>query len=455
MQAKFAGGVHPDPRKGSTAGVAVVALQPPPVAVIPLQQHLGARCTALVKAGDEVRIGQKIGDAEAYIASPVHASVSGKVKEVSLQPHPAGHPVEAIVVENDGAEAWVDLAPRDPFDMEPGELRQAVREAGIVGLGGAAFPTHVKLAPPKEKPVDTLVLNGAECEPFLTADHRLMVERPDAVVDGARIIARILGVGRVVVGIEANKPDAVEAICRASGGSCTVTALPVMYPQGAEKQLIKALLGREVPPPPGLPLDVGVVVQNVGTAVAIRDALREGRPLVERIVTVAGGGIPRPANLRVRIGTPLAALAEACGGPAPGAAKIVMGGPMMGIAQAGLEAPVVKGTSGLLVFTAAEAASRRERACIRCGRCVRVCPMQLLPQTIALYSAHRLWEKADAIDALACMECGCCSYVCPAAIPLVQRIRLAKGQVLAARRRRDEAERRKAAEKAAATAGAK
>lgn len=450
MRARFAGGVHPDPRKAATEKLPIVALPPPPLAVIPLQQHLGPKSRPLVKAGDAVLLGQKIGEAEGFVAANVHASVAGKVKEVSLQPHPSGTAGEAVVIENDGTDTPAACEIHAWETATPAALREMVREAGIVGLGGATFPTHVKLSPPKGKTIDALVVNGAECEPYLTADHRLMVERAAGIVGGARIVARILGVTRILVGVEANKPDAVAALRLAGGQGVEVESLPVMYPQGAEKQLIKALLGREVPPPPGLPMDVGVVVQNVGTCAAVYDAVCGGRPLIERVVTVAGGGVSRPGNFRVRIGTPLRQLVDACGGLSPATVRLVMGGPMMGLPQASLDAPVVKGTSGLLALTREEVPERRAGNCIRCGRCVRACPMGLLPATLALYAQHQLYERAEGLEAMACIECGSCAYLCPAAIPLVQHIRLAKSRIAAARYQRREKEKEKEAAQAAA-----
>jgi electron transport complex protein RnfC len=433
----FKGGIHPFYRKGATAGIAVTTVDPPATAVIPLQQHIGAPCSALVKAGDEVKVGTRIGESEAFVSAPVHAGISGKVKSVGPQPHPMGVPVNSVVIEADGTDTWEEMRPRDPSSLPPEELRRLVREAGIVGLGGATFPTHVKLSPPAEKPIDTLVLNGAECEPYLTADHRLMVESGGDVIEGALILARILGVGKVIFGVEENKPDAIAVLREAAAGrsEVSVVTLPVKYPQGAEKQLIKAILSREVPPPPGLPMDVGVVVQNVGTCLAIKEAVRDGKPLVERIVTVSGSGIRQPANLRVRLGTPLRLLADACGGMKDGVTRVIMGGPMMGLAQSSLDVPVVKGTSGLLFVRREELPLRSEGACIRCGRCVRACPMIISPQTIALYARSKLFDQAEKWRALDCIECGCCAFSCPSSIPLVQYIRYAKGQIVANRRK--------------------
>jgi Na+-translocating ferredoxin:NAD+ oxidoreductase subunit C len=452
MRARFAGGVHPDPRKTATERLPIVELPPPPLAVIPLQQHIGPKSRSLVKPGDRVLRGQKIGEGEGFISAHVHASIAGKVKEVGLQPHALGSAVEAVVIENDGTDAPASCETHSWETSTPEALRGLIREAGIVGLGGATFPTHVKLDPPKAKKIDALVINGAECEPYLTADHRLMVERGADIVGGARILARILGVNRILVGIEANKPDAVASLRLAGGQGVEVASLPVIYPQGAEKQLIKALLGREVSPPPGLPMDAGVVVQNVGTCAAVYEAVCRGRPLIDRVVTVAGGGIGRPGNFRARIGTPLRQLAEACGGLSPATVRLVMGGPMMGLPLANLDAPVIKGTSGLLALTRAEVPARRAGNCIRCGRCVRVCPMGLLPATLALFAQHQLYERAAGIDAMACIECGSCAYVCPAAIPLVQHIRLAKSRIAAARHQRAQKEQEQEAAQAAVVA---
>lgn len=433
----FKGGIHPRYGKDATAGIAVTAVDPPSTAVIPLQQHIGAPCSAVVKKGDEVAVGTKVGESEAFVSSPVHATISGKVTAVGPRPHPMGVPVESVVIENDGSDTWADLKAADWKSLSREDLVTAVKAAGIVGLGGATFPTHVKLSPPAEKPIDTLVLNGAECEPYLTADHRLMVERAEDVVQGALILAKILDVRSIIVGVEGNKPDAIDALNKAGSGEdgLSVVTLPVKYPQGAEKQLIKALLDREVPPPPGLPMDVGVVVQNVGTCVAVKEAVSDGRPLVERIVTVSGSGISRPANLRVRIGTPLQNLVEACGGMKDGVARILMGGPMMGMAQSSLDVPVIKGTSGLLFLRREDLARKTEKPCIRCGRCVRACPMIISPQTIALFARNKMFDHAEKWRALDCIECGCCAFSCPSTIPLVHLIRYAKGQIVAGRRR--------------------
>lgn len=430
----FPGGIHPAYRK-LTANSPIRDMPPPPQVVIPLQQHTGAPCQPLVGKGDTVLIGQKVGDTEAPVAAPVHASVAGKVVAIEPRPHPAGRDVPAVVVEWDGTTATVEPAPpRDPDDLSPEQLQEAIRAGGMVGLGGAAFPTAVKLRPPKGTVIDTYLLNGAECEPYLTADHRLMVENPEPIALGLRALMKAVGAKRALVAVEDNKPDALEAMARAVAGipGVETVATHTKYPQGSEKHLIKALLGREVPSG-GLPFQVGVVVSNVGTAAAVGELLATGMPLVRRVVTVTGE-VKDPANLRVPIGTPFSALIEAAGGFRGEPVKVIAGGPMMGVAQYTLEAPVVKGTSGLLVL-GAEARLPSPSNCVRCGRCVEACPMRLLPLYLEAYYRTGQVEQTERLHALDCIECGCCGWVCPARRPLVQSIRLAKMDIMARRRR--------------------
>jgi electron transport complex protein RnfC len=385
----------------------------------------------MVAVGEVVHAGQKIGQASAPVSAPVHASISGKVVAIEPRPHPAlPRPVAAVVIEADGTDAQVPEAPAttDWRELEAAAILSLIREAGVVGLGGAAFPTHVKLTPPRGATVDTLIINGAECEPYLTSDHRLMLERPEDVLEGIRILRRVLGVDKVVLAIERNKPDAIalmSARCRDGGDPVEVVGLPVKYPQGAEKQLIGTLLGREVPSG-GLPFQVGVVVQNVGTAAAVADAVVRSRPVTERVVTVAGDGILKPRNLLVPIGTLFSHLIEACGGYAvDGPVKLLMGGPMMGLAQYTPEVPVVKGTSGVLVLRH-DARQARQTACVRCGRCVEICPMGLVPHRIADYADRDRFDLAAEYGVRDCIECGSCVYVCGSRRPLLHLIKYAK-----------------------------
>jgi len=431
----FRGGLHPPERK-LTAGAPIELCPLPEELVVPLAQHLGAPAVACVAAGQKVGKGEVIGEAKGFVSAPVHAPTSGEVVAVEPRPHPQGRALPAVVIRPDGADAWVaGLTPADPAALDREALVARIHAAGVVGMGGATFPTHVKLTPPAEKPIHTLLVNGVECEPYLTADHRLMLEEPERLLAGIAIVRRVLGVERVVIGIEANKPDAIALLTtRCADQDITVTALAVKYPQGSEKQLIQALTGREVPSG-GLPMDVGVVVQNVATLAAVADAVHDGTPLIERICTVTGPALQTPKNLRIRIGTPLAHLVAVCGGLREAPGMIVMGGPMMGQAQLSLAVPATKGSSGVLLLRPADVSTAPAGPCIRCARCVQVCPIRLAPTTIAASVGLERFEAAEQWRALDCIECGSCSYTCPAALPLVQSIRHAKATILARRRR--------------------
>jgi len=430
---RFDGGVHPPERKSLSAERPLEAFPVPPVLAVPLLQHIGAPARPVVEKGARILKGQVIGEPGGFVSTAVHAPVSGSVKAIEDRPSFAGRPIAHVVIENDGQEAWADGcgAARDPDAMPREALLEAIRAAGIVGMGGAAFPTHVKLSPPPGKTIDAAILNGVECEPYLTCDDRLMRERPDAIAAGFRIIMKILGVSRGFAGIEENKPEAFRAMrdALASVPGVEVVSLPVRYPQGAEKQLIKAILGREVPTG-GLPMDVGVVVQNVGTASAIAEACMRGIPLIERSVTVTGEGVGRPGNFLVRIGTPIRSLAEACG-LRPGAERVILGGPMMGLAQVDLDIPVTKGTSGILLLGAGR--SYAIGPCIRCGGCVRGCPARIMPSDLSVAVERGAKDLYEGLDAMDCIECGVCTYVCPARRPIVHWIRLAKAHVAAQR----------------------
>ncbi|MFZ5352960.1 MAG: electron transport complex subunit RsxC [Bacillota bacterium] len=433
----FKGGTHPPHSKKATEKLPVVRSVAPKVVVIPMQQHIGAPCEPIVKVGDEVKLGQKIGEAKGFVSSPIHSSVSGKVIAVEPRLHTGGTAV-CVVIESDmqnslyeGVEAKGSLE-----SLSSDDIKNIIKEAGIVGMGGAAFPTHVKLAPPPGKNVDTIILNGAECEPYLTADHRLMLEQADKVVFGLQALMKAMNVKKGYIGIENNKPDAIEIVYNAAKGKdgIEVVALHTKYPQGAEKQLIYACTKREVPSG-GLPADVGVIVNNVGTAAVIADAITFGMPLVERIVTVTGGGVKEPKNLLVKIGTSFREVIEQCGGLVGNPGKIIAGGPMMGLAQFSLDVPVVKGTSGILILSEAEARLPEPSNCIRCGKCIGVCPINLMPMNISAFSLQDKFEQAEASHAMDCIECGSCSFVCPAKRPLVDSIRLAKREIMARRRK--------------------
>lgn len=428
----FARGIHPPDKKELSKDKAIQPARPPKRVVIPLSQHIGAPCKLSVEIGQDVRKGEVVGTPEGFVSAPVHSSVSGKVVAIGQFPSPMGRMVTSAVIENNGLEEWALLRDNpDYMRLSADELKGKVRDAGIVGMGGAAFPTHVKLSPPKEKPVDVVIINGAECEPYLTADYRLMMERPSDVIAGLKVLMAILGVSKGHIGIEDNKPDAIEAMKTAASDEphIEVHGLKVKYPQGAEKMLIRAITGREVPPR-ALPMDVGVVVQNVGTSVAIFEAARYGKPLIERVVTVTGEGIREPKNLLAKIGTMISDLVEECGGFNSEVAKVISGGPMMGFALSTLDVPVTKGTSGILVLPEAGLVHAEEYGpCIRCGRCIEACPMGLLPYMLSILGEKGHFAEARDCNLYDCFECGSCTYVCPSKRPIVQFVRLAKSQV--------------------------
>ncbi len=433
----FRGGIHPPHHKKTTEQCSVLLAQEPKMVFIPMRQHIGAPCDPVVKKGDVVKMGQVIGEASAFISTCVHSSVSGTVVDVKGVDTLGGSEM-CVIIESDGLNEWHEsVKPKgNPDQMSVEELLKCVKEAGIVGMGGAGFPTHIKLAPPKEKQIDSLIINGAECEPYLTADHRLMLETPEKVYDGIRIMMKILGVEKAFIGIEDNKPDAIEAMNKIASKDARikVVALHTKYPQGAEKQLIYACTGKMVPSG-GLPMDAQAVVNNVATAAAIADAVILGRPLIDRICTVTGSAVAQPKNLRIKIGTPLMELVEQCGGIKGNLGKIISGGPMMGLASHTLDIPSTKTTSGILLMNEEEAAPREMSNCIKCNRCVEICPAFLQPVFMSAHSLMDDFEGAERYKVLDCIECGSCSFVCPANRPLLPSIRVAKREILAKRRK--------------------
>ena len=426
------GGVHPPEHKLS-AGNKIIELPPPEVAVIPVAQHLGAPSKVLVNRGDQVKVGQLIAESAGFVSSNIHSSVSGKVLKVDQFMDSSGYRRLAVQIQVEG-DQWLDTIDRSDDlvrnSVLPAEdIRKKILEAGIVGLGGATFPSHVKLMVPQGKTSEYLLINGVECEPYLTADHSLMMERSEELLSGIQLLMKGLGVERAIIGIENNKPDAIQKMQQVvQGSSVAVQGLKVKYPQGGEKQLVKALLKREVPSG-GLPIDVGVVVFNVGTALATYEAVMKNRPLIDRVVTVTGKSLEKPSNFQVRIGTPVSYLIEQAGGLPENTAKVINGGPMMGRALSTIDVPVVKGSSGILLMNEDEARRKEVKPCIRCAKCVTVCPMGLEPYLLMTLSEKSLYEGMEPEKVMDCIECGSCSYTCPSSRPLLDYIRLGKGEV--------------------------
>ncbi len=427
------GGVHPAENKISEHSPIEIFPIPKQV-VIPLNMNLGAAAKPLVQKGDMVRAGQMIARGEAFISSNVHSSVSGKVLKIDDAPDQSGYrrPSVFINVEGDEWDPAVDRSDmiKEEIQHTREQIIDKIHELGLVGMGGATFPSHVKLMVPEGKKAEYMIINGVECEPYLTADHRLMLEKTREVITGVRILMKGLGVEKAIIGIENNKPDAINALAKEAERfpGIRVQPLKVKYPQGGEKQLIKALLDREVPSGK-LPIETGCVVNNVGTAFAVYEAVQKNKPLIERVVTVTGTSVRKPSNFMVRIGTPVRELLEKAEADLEATGKVISGGPMMGKAMNSLDSPVVKGTSGILLFREEQAKRVELKPCIRCGRCVQVCPMGLEPILLAQYSSREMWDEEEKAKVMDCIECGSCHYTCPSGRPLLDYIRLGKGKV--------------------------
>lgn len=425
----FRHGVHPPEEKTLTSHLSIRRMPYPDEIVLPLRQHAGKPARLCVKPGDRVERGDKVGEADGYMSVPIHSSAAGTVVDVDWWPHPDGSMAEAVRIKVDRFAPQVPRPRLVPHweGLTRDQVVKAVQDAGVVGLGGAAFPTHVKLAPPKDFKVHTLIINGAECEPYLTSDHRTMAEYPARVHFGIRVMMHAIGVEKCVIGVERNKPDAIEALTRTAPTDLDVTILPltVKYPQGAEKMLIHAVTGVEVPSGK-LPVSVGVVVQNVGSVAAIAEVFETGLPLIERIVTVSGHGLRRPANLIVPVGTKLKDLLAQCDGVTPDAAEVIMGGPMMGQALSDLDAPVIKGTTGIVVLEKSETRTTTVFPCIHCGRCLDACPVFLNPSLLGDFARTQQYEAMVDLHIADCMLCGSCAYVCPSNIPLSQLFQASK-----------------------------
>jgi electron transport complex protein RnfC len=441
----FAHGVHPPQSKGFSADAPIEIMPTPKKVLLPLLQHIGGPCTPLVKKGQAVNFGERVARGQAYVSASLHSPVNGVVQKVEVTTLSNGRHMQAIAIQSEGKQLegqalWDRLYggqwPQKSYQsIDSEDINAAVHDAGIVGLGGAAFPTHVKIMPSDQKPIHTLIVNGCECEPYLTTDYRLMVEAPDAIVAGALLAARAVGAKTTYIGIENNKLEAVASLRHAAvGAGIKIAVLKTKYPQGSEKHLIKGVLDREVPLG-GLPVDIGVAMTNVATVTSVARAVMRSIPLTHRVVSVTGGGIVHPKNLLVPMGIAMGELIDYCGGLRNTAARIVAGGPMMGFAFTNPDTPVTKGTSGITVLTHEEIRKSDMSVCVRCGRCVDVCPMKLVPTKLAMAARYKDLNLARRYNISACFECGSCTYICPAGLPLVQQIRMGKALIAAEGRR--------------------
>lgn len=432
------GGVHPAENK-LTADKPIRDAMLPKQAVFSMFQHIGAPAKPVVKKGDKVKVGTLLAEAGGFVSAPVHSSVSGTVSKVDSVLDASGTRRAAIYVDVEGDE-WEDTIDRssqlvrlsDRPELDSKTIIEKIKNAGIVGMGGATFPCHVKLSPPPGCKAECVIINAVECEPYLTADHRLMLEHAEEILVGVSLIMKAVGVSRGYIGIENNKPDAIKLMTEKAQSYPEIEVVPlkVKYPQGGEKQLIDAVIGRQVPAPPAIPINVGAVVQNVGTAFAIYEAVMHNKPLIDRIITVTGKSVSNPGNLRARLGTPMQQLMDECGGLPADTGKIIGGGPMMGKALLSLDVPMTKGSSGLLIMNDREARRSAPQPCIRCAKCVSACPMGLEPYLLATLSVHADWERAEANDVVSCIECGSCQFTCPSCRPLLDNIRVGKQTVM-------------------------
>ncbi|MBF0183243.1 MAG: electron transport complex subunit RsxC [Magnetococcales bacterium] len=455
MLGSFHGGVHPHGNKGMASHKAIEPLPMPQRLYVPLHQHAGQPCDPCVTVGQKVLKGEEIGRSDAWVSTPIHAPTSGTV--VGIEEYPAGHPsgltMLTVVIDPDGEDRWSDSIAgiADPMNAEPAVIQERIRWAGIVGLGGAVYPSFIKMTPPKGKKVETLLINGAECEPYLTSDERVMVERAKETIAGIEIMMHTLPTSKCVIGIEDNKPEAIKAMTEAarSYNGIRVQPMPAMYPQGARQQLVEAITGKQVPSGARL-VDIGLLVHNVTTAYSIYEAVVHGKPLITRVVTVSGRGIAKPANLETLLGTPIRNLIDHCGGMKPGVRKVILGGPMMGLAVDNLDVPVVKGIAGVLALLQNEIVDKPEQPCIRCGRCVQACPMSLVPSEMAWRAKVNQLDVMPELHLNDCIECGSCGFVCPSNIPLVQYFRYAKLAIQADRRAQKKLDMDKARTKAKA-----
>jgi electron transport complex protein RnfC len=438
----FPHGVHPPERKSFAENAAIEIMPPPKKVMIPLLQNVGAPSKPAVKAKAVVAFGDKIADAGAFVSAPIHTPIAGKVMKTGTATLPNGRHVPAMPIKADGEQLsgqalWDEIFggewPREGLEKySDQEIIDAIQNAGVVGLGGATFPTHVKYVPNEEKPIDTVMINGCECEPYLTSDYRMMLEVPEPIITGALLLGQVTHAKRIIIGVEDNKPKAVEALRKAAAGTgIQIAVFKTKYPQGSEKQLILAATGRAVPLG-GLPLDVGVAVSNISTAAVVARAVLRGKPLTHRVISVTGAGIRSPKNLLAPMGISMGEMIDFCGGLTPDAARIVAGGPMMGFAFSDMATPVTKGTSGITVLTRADLKRQAETNCVRCGRCVDACPMNLVPSKLALASRKKDIDLAQMYNIMACFECGSCAYICPAQIPIVQLVRTGKAAVIGA-----------------------